>query len=262
MMTGRDWLRAAFGGSAVLLLGVVAMTFAVYNPSPADGARLREGRLRVPAYLAAVVAAILLAATGRESALIAVMFACTALTMVVAVTWRSAHRQTVAGRAERDRLDRDLQDAVAACDAPPLPHPHLRERLTTSTDLANATFDETVLGPLGEGLISFIRPTRRFFRTPQQDDALDQAAIQAFTKADSLLEPELLTRVLATHAALEHLRVKLEHARSKRSERRGSPFTELRTTRTSRAPGVSGLVGRSLHFPMRGEAFHRRTQGR
>jgi chromosome segregation ATPase len=65
-----------------------------------------------------------------------------------------------------------------------------------------------------------MRPTRRFFNTPHQDDALDKATLEEYSAADALFEPELLAQLFHHRAALEQLRAALEELRTTRNELR------------------------------------------
>ncbi len=92
------------------------------------------------------------------------------------------------------RLEAELSRAREAVEA------HLSGTLATKAD----------------GTLSFMRPTRRFFNTPQANDDLDKATLEEYTGADALFEPALLTQLFDVSAELQQLRAELVSLRDKR----------------------------------------------
>ena len=71
----------------------------------------------------------------------------------------------------------------------------LEQALKTAGAALDAQYD-AALGGGPEGAIPFIRPSRRFFNTPQTDDPLDKATLEDYSAADLPLRATVADRVV------------------------------------------------------------------
>jgi hypothetical protein len=131
------------------------------------------------------------------------------------LVWRGVFREREVQKGEVRTLTSELDKAVGQATPGESSHGALTERLDGLHDEIRRDFESTVGGP--QGILEFVRPTRRFYRTPQKEDTLDKATVDEYSEADARFEPELLNHLFDIGARLEALRAEWEHNRADRS---------------------------------------------
>jgi hypothetical protein len=215
-------LLAGVCAASTLCAGVLTAMAISASKHSTDKAADAVTPLWIPACISggSIVAAPLLVVMGLASSMTALALIANALaatSLATGLYLRGLCRAGDVRRSETRRAEAALDRAVENASGP-FTAKRIAERLASKTDLT--TGEEQL--DAGPGSIDFIRPTRRFFRTPQDNDPLDKATIEEYSAADALFEPELLAQLFHHRATLEQLRAAIEDVRTTRAELRHS----------------------------------------
>lgn len=139
--------------------------------------------------------------------------AAASIAFAIGLVTSANHRTSHLLKAQLRSAEREILSIVN--DGIELTPTRLEQEFNRAREAIQAQFNSAMSGE-GEGALSFLRPTRRFFNTPQVGDDLDKATLEEYSGADALFEPELLTQLFDARAELQQLRVQLVSVREAR----------------------------------------------
>jgi hypothetical protein len=151
---------------------------------------------------------------GDAAAIVAILAA--PLTFATGLQCRGTYRQFDVARNLVRMTERSIADA---CESEPAGGTDASQLADALAEVRRRLDEEwsQILSPIGS--IEFIRPTRRFWKTPQVDNTVDKAALEEYSPADALLEPELLHQLFDIRGQLESARDEFERAAGERRQR-------------------------------------------
>jgi hypothetical protein len=234
-------------GISVALIVAAAGVVLTSRGSDGDGLDIRAigaSRFLLPVLVLVAIAAAFVPLTfagyvAPRYALLLATNILAAATVACGLHCRGLYRARDVRRSEARQAAAAVEEAARTVSGPFTPDEVLRRLapLEASASDTNATDSA--------GSIGFLRPTRRFFRTPQEGDPLDKATLEEYSPADALLEPELLGQLFHNRAALEQVRAAVEAIRTERTELKQALATENAEIHRL---GESGQAARSSYI--------------